>query len=126
VARRGFDPRRSVRLDAFLFRRVVEAARARYRPEWSFGSRVRLDDGLGVASVLAAGSRPPRAQESSLCFFEFTFTLGQALRLSGKLQIPAFSLERKCEMARFRNVVVFGDSLSDIGIKATEKAGLLT
>jgi phospholipase/lecithinase/hemolysin len=29
-------------------------------------------------------------------------------------------------MARFRNVVVFGDSLSDIGIKATEKAGLLT
>jgi hypothetical protein len=53
VARRGFDPRRSVRLDAFLYRRVVEAVRARYLPEWSFGSRVRLDDGLGVASVLA-------------------------------------------------------------------------
>jgi DNA-directed RNA polymerase specialized sigma24 family protein len=38
-ARRDFDPRRSVPLDAFLYRRVVEAVWTRYRQECRFGRR---------------------------------------------------------------------------------------
>ena len=39
LARREFDPRRSVPLDAFLYRRVVESVWTRHRQEWSFGRR---------------------------------------------------------------------------------------
>jgi len=39
LARREFDPGRGVPLDAFLYRRVVNAAWTRYRQEWSFGRR---------------------------------------------------------------------------------------
>ncbi len=42
-ARRSFDPGRLVPLDAFLYRRVVESVWTRYRQEWSFGRRCRLD-----------------------------------------------------------------------------------
>jgi DNA-directed RNA polymerase specialized sigma24 family protein len=41
-ALREFDSRRLVPIEAFLYRRVVEAVWARYRQEWSFGRRTRL------------------------------------------------------------------------------------
>ena len=40
-ARCEFDPRRGVPFDAFLYRRVVNAVRTRYRQEWSYGRRMR-------------------------------------------------------------------------------------
>jgi len=36
---REFDPRRLVPLDAFLYRRVVDAVWTRYRQEWAYGRR---------------------------------------------------------------------------------------
>lgn len=53
VAHREFDPRRCIPLDAFLYRRVVDAVRTRHRQEWSFGRRARPGDDLSVAEVLA-------------------------------------------------------------------------
>lgn len=38
-ARSEFDPRRGVPLDAFLYRRVVDAVWTRYRQEWAYGRR---------------------------------------------------------------------------------------
>lgn len=42
-ARQSFDPGRLVPLDAFLYQRVIESVWTRYRQEWSFGRRCRLD-----------------------------------------------------------------------------------
>ena len=42
-ALRAFDPGRLVPLEAFLYRRVIEAVWTRYRREWSFGRRCRPD-----------------------------------------------------------------------------------
>ena len=40
-ALRDFDPHRLVPLEAFLYSRVVDAVRTRYRQEWAFGRRTR-------------------------------------------------------------------------------------
>lgn len=45
-ARRSYEPGRLVPLDAYLYRRVVESVWTRYRQEWSFGRRCRLDVAL--------------------------------------------------------------------------------
>jgi DNA-directed RNA polymerase specialized sigma24 family protein len=53
-ARRDFDPARGVPLEAFRYRRVVDAVRARYRQEWSYGRRARPE--------LASPDRPDPAR----------------------------------------------------------------
>jgi len=45
-ALRDFEPSRLVPLDAFLYRRVIESVWTRYRQEWTFGRRWRLDASL--------------------------------------------------------------------------------
>jgi DNA-directed RNA polymerase specialized sigma24 family protein len=45
-AYRSFEPGRSVPLEAYVYRRVVETVWTRYRQEWSFGRRCRPDAAL--------------------------------------------------------------------------------
>src|SRR5262245_12748385 len=45
-ARRAFEPRRGVPLDAFRYRRVIEAVWNRYRQEASFGRRAAAQEGV--------------------------------------------------------------------------------
>jgi hypothetical protein len=45
-ARRNFDPRRTVPLDGFRYRRVVDSVWTRHRQECSFGRRTRFCDAI--------------------------------------------------------------------------------
>jgi DNA-directed RNA polymerase specialized sigma24 family protein len=45
-ALRDFDPHRLVPLDAFLYRRVVDAVWTRYRQEWAYGRRTRPGEAI--------------------------------------------------------------------------------
>ena len=45
-ALRDFDPHRVVPLDAFLYRRVVNAVWTRYRQEWVYGRRTRPGEAI--------------------------------------------------------------------------------
>jgi hypothetical protein len=58
-ARRDFDPRRCVPLDAFLYRRVVDAVWTRYRQEWSYGRHARSGGAIADRPVPARSGPDP-------------------------------------------------------------------
>jgi DNA-directed RNA polymerase specialized sigma24 family protein len=60
-ARRSFEPGRLVPLEAYLYRRVVESVWTRYRQEWSFGRRCRLDTYLADRPVEASDGPDPES-----------------------------------------------------------------
>ena len=58
-ARQEFNPTRGVPLEAFLFRRIVDAVWTRYRQEWRFGLRTLPQEAAGEDSPSAR----PRGRE---------------------------------------------------------------
>jgi len=74
LARREFDPTRGVPLDAFRYRRVVDAVWARYRQEWSYGRRARLGAAMPDRPAQARPGPDPDA-DTRACIESFLDSL---------------------------------------------------